>query len=55
MLHPKLAGLTRAAPAVLSMPFTSKFTYVLFCNPPIKLKLGQLIGGGLLIGSQPDE
>ncbi len=31
--------------------FTYKFSYVLFCNPPIKLKLGQQIGRGLLIAN----
>jgi hypothetical protein len=29
--------------------FTSKFSYLLFCNPPLKLKLRQQIHSGLLI------
>jgi hypothetical protein len=36
--------------------FTSKFSYIyFFATPPIKLKLGQQIGGGLLIGNHLDQ
>ncbi len=37
--------------------FTSKFSYALFffATPPIKVKLGQQIGGGLLIANHLDQ
>jgi hypothetical protein len=35
--------------------FTSKFSYGLFCNPTNKLKLGQQIGGGLLITNHLEQ
>ncbi len=35
--------------------FTSKFSYFLFYNPIVKLKLGQQIGGELLIANHLDQ
>jgi hypothetical protein len=35
--------------------FTSKFNYLLFATPPIKLKLGQQIRGGLLTANHLEQ
>jgi hypothetical protein len=60
-LHPPWTGMevylqqcSSCDPAKLF--FTSKFSYIYsFATPPIKLKLGQQIGGELLIANHFDQ
>jgi hypothetical protein len=54
--HFKAIGLIHCSVFDLAkIVFTFKFSYLLFWNSPIKLKLGEQIGGGVLLANHQDQ